>query len=37
MMIKLISLIGTKINIFCGGKDLAFENFILGATGWICV
>lgn len=26
-----------KINIFCGCEDLAFENFILGATGWISV
>lgn len=26
-----------KINIFCGGDDLALENFILGAVGWISV
>lgn len=26
-----------EIKIFCGGEDLALENFILGATGWICV
>ena len=25
------------IKIFCGGEDLTFENFMLGATGWICV
>jgi len=26
-----------NITIFCGGEDLAFQNFLLGATGWICV
>ena len=26
-----------KINIFCGEEDLAMQNFLLGATGWICV
>lgn len=26
-----------NIKIFCGGEDLALQNFILGATGWICV
>jgi 4-hydroxy-tetrahydrodipicolinate synthase len=26
-----------NITIFCGGEDLALPNFILGATGWICV
>jgi 4-hydroxy-tetrahydrodipicolinate synthase len=26
-----------KVTIFCGGEDLALQNFILGATGWICV
>jgi len=26
-----------KITIFCGGEDLTFENFLLGAKGWICV
>ncbi|HUS85866.1 MAG TPA: 4-hydroxy-tetrahydrodipicolinate synthase [Bacteroidales bacterium] len=25
------------VNIFCGGEDLAMQNFLLGATGWICV
>ncbi|MDW7669722.1 MAG: 4-hydroxy-tetrahydrodipicolinate synthase [Bacillota bacterium] len=25
------------ITIFCGGEDLTFENFLLGAKGWICV
>lgn len=25
------------IKIFCGGEDLTFENFMLGASGWICV
>jgi len=26
-----------KITIFCGEEDLAMQNFLLGATGWICV
>jgi len=26
-----------EINIFCGGEDLSLQNFMLGATGWICV
>lgn len=26
-----------KINIFCGEEDLAMQNFLLGATGWISV
>jgi 4-hydroxy-tetrahydrodipicolinate synthase len=26
-----------NVTIFCGGEDLALQNFILGATGWICV
>lgn len=25
------------VTIFCGGEDLALQNFLLGATGWICV
>ena len=25
------------ITIFCGGEDLALQNFMLGATGWISV
>lgn len=33
----IIRLSDGKIKVFCGGEDLAFENFILGATGWICV
>jgi 4-hydroxy-tetrahydrodipicolinate synthase len=26
-----------KVTIFCGSEDLSLQNFILGATGWICV
>ena len=26
-----------EITIFCGGEDLSLQNFMLGATGWICV
>lgn len=26
-----------NINIFCGGEDVVYENFLLGAVGWICV
>lgn len=26
-----------EMNIFCGGEDLVFENYILGAVGWISV
>lgn len=34
---ELIRLTQGKVNVFCGGEDLALHNFILGATGWICV
>ena len=33
----IIRLTKGKTNVFCGGEDLAFENFILGASGWISV
>lgn len=26
-----------RIQAFCGGEEVAYENFLLGATGWICV
>ncbi|MZQ99554.1 MAG: 4-hydroxy-tetrahydrodipicolinate synthase [Acidaminobacter sp.] len=26
-----------SINIFCGGEDLIYENYLLGAVGWISV
>ncbi len=33
----LVRLVKGKVNVFCGGEDLSLQNFILGATGWICV
>lgn len=30
-------LTNAKMNIFCGGEDLIFDNYILGAVGWISV
>ena len=27
----------SNVTIFCGSEDLSLQNFILGATGWICV
>ena len=33
----LIRLTKGKVNVFCGGEDLSLHNFMLGATGWICV
>jgi 4-hydroxy-tetrahydrodipicolinate synthase len=30
-------LTGDKMTIFCGWEDMAYESFVMGATGWICV
>lgn len=30
-------LTGGKMTIFCGWEDLAYESFVMGAKGWICV
>ena len=34
---KIQELTGGSLKIFCGCEDLAFESFMLGAIGWICV
>ena len=29
--------LGDKLGIFCGWEDMAWESFIAGANGWVCV
>jgi 4-hydroxy-tetrahydrodipicolinate synthase len=34
---KIRELTGGKLIVFCGADNLAFESFVMGAKGWICV
>jgi 4-hydroxy-tetrahydrodipicolinate synthase len=34
---KIRKLTNDKLTIFCGADNLAFESFVMGAKGWICV
>ncbi len=29
--------LGDRLGIFCGWEDMAYESFMAGATGWVCV
>ena len=34
---KIRQLTNDKLTVFCGADNLAFESFVMGAKGWICV
>ena len=33
---EIISLCGSKIDVWCGWEDLAYESLMLGCKGWVC-
>ena len=34
---KIRELTGGRLSIFCGWEDMAYESFLMGALGWVCV